>query len=128
MAESRPKLLVVVDDQQALDRYENAFEKNFTVIPVFFGNDVLSVARDENPDAVLIDLLPETNAFEWFLAKKRAGNRSVVKNLLSELLPSRFADLFCELHFPSTVPASQLPDKAFEDLSAKLHPRPQAPS
>ena len=59
MAESRPKLLVVVDDQQALDRYENAFEKNFTVIPVFFGNDVLSVARDENPDAVLIDLLLE---------------------------------------------------------------------
>ena len=70
---------------------------------------------------VLIDLLPEHSTFEWFLQKKREGNRSIVKNLLCDLLPSRFAERFCELHFPSQLPLPQISEKALEALCQTLH-------
>ncbi len=65
MVESRPKLLLVADDWEALDRYEDAFEKSFAVIPVFFGSDALPTAQGENPDAVLIDLVLEEMSGEY---------------------------------------------------------------
>ncbi|MGZ3686769.1 MAG: NAD(P)/FAD-dependent oxidoreductase [Bdellovibrionota bacterium] len=72
-------------------------------------------------EEIVINLLPDTDALEWFLAKKREGSRTLVKNLLCELLPSRFATLFCELYFPSELPLSQISGKALEDLCKKLH-------
>lgn len=72
-------------------------------------------------DAVEIDLLPGQDAFQWFLKKKKAGNRSIVRNLLSELLPSRFAERFCELHFPSEAPLPQTSEKALEAFCQLLH-------
>jgi predicted Rossmann fold flavoprotein len=72
-------------------------------------------------DPVAIDLLPDRPALEWFLARKREGNRSLVKNLLAELLPARFAARFCELHAIAPAPLAQLPDRALEDLCRKLH-------
>ena len=72
-------------------------------------------------DELVIDLLPETRALEWLLAKKRAGNRALARNLLAELLPSRFAATFCDLHFPSELPLAQLADKALEQVAEKLH-------
>jgi len=75
-------------------------------------------------DEVEINLLPEmseTQIFDWFVTQKRGGNRSIVKNLLAEFLTARFADLFCELYFPSTLPLPQISEKELSLLCAKLH-------
>jgi predicted Rossmann fold flavoprotein len=72
-------------------------------------------------DEIVIDLLPEKSALDWFLEKKREGNRSLVKNLLSELLPSRFAEKFCNLYLPSQGMVTQLSDKVIEDFCKHLH-------
>ncbi len=72
-------------------------------------------------DEVRIDLLPDTRAMDWFLAKKRQGNRAIVRNLLSELLPSRLADRLCALHFPSELPLPQVSEKALETFCSRLH-------
>ena len=72
-------------------------------------------------DEVEIDLLPDTKTFEWFMKEKKAGNRSIVRNLLSGMLPARFAELFCELYFPNTLPLPQVSEKALEEFCKKLH-------
>lgn len=86
------------------------------------GPAALQASLHWNPGAeVIIDLLPERNCFEWFLKKKKEGNRSQIKNLTAELLPSRFAERFCELYFPSGLPLPQVSEKALEAFCQKLH-------
>ena len=75
-------------------------------------------------ESVTIDLLPGKAAFESFMLKKKEGNRGIVKNLLSEMLPSRFAERFCELYFPAqyaTLPLPQVSEKALEAFCDLLH-------
>jgi predicted Rossmann fold flavoprotein len=72
-------------------------------------------------DEVSINLLPDLNSFEWFMAKKKEGSRAIVKNLLSELLPNRFAERFCELYFESQLPLPQVSEKNLEAFCEKLH-------
>jgi hypothetical protein len=72
-------------------------------------------------DTVTIDLLPGQSVFQWFLNKKKQGSRAIVRNLLSELLPSRFAERFCELYFPSELPLPQVSEKALEAFCERLH-------
>jgi predicted Rossmann fold flavoprotein len=75
-----------------------------------------------NPgDEVAINLLPQIDAYDWFLAKKKTGTRSQVKNLLSELLPNRFAELFCGHYFPSPLPLPQVSERSLEAFCQKLH-------
>jgi len=61
------------------------------------------------------------NVFDWFLEHKRRGNRSTVKNLLSELLASRLATKLCEIGFPSQLPLPQVSEEALKDFCAHLH-------
>lgn len=75
-------------------------------------------------DSVLIDLLPDLEVFQWLMEKKKAGNRSLLKNLLAEILPARFASRFCELYLPAKfaeLPLPQIPEKELEAFSKKLH-------
>jgi predicted Rossmann fold flavoprotein len=72
-------------------------------------------------DEVTINLLPDLDSFEWFLEKKKQGSRSIVRNLLGELLPARFSDLFCELYFANTLPLPQVSERALEAFCQKLH-------
>jgi predicted Rossmann fold flavoprotein len=72
-------------------------------------------------DTVTLDLLPELEVFDWFMRKKREGSRAIVRNLLSELLPARFALRLCELHFPSELPLPQVSEKGLQELSRLLH-------
>jgi predicted Rossmann fold flavoprotein len=65
-------------------------------------------------------LLPEVNFFEWFMKKKKEGSRALVKNLLSELLPSRFAERMCEIYFPTTQPLPQVSEKGLKAFCEKL--------
>lgn len=72
-------------------------------------------------DTVTIDLLPGQDVFQWFLKKKKGGSRAIVRNLLSELLPSRFAEHICANHFPSELPLPQVSEKALEAFCELLH-------
>jgi predicted Rossmann fold flavoprotein len=70
---------------------------------------------------VTVNLLPGTQVFEWFMEKKKQGNRSLVKNLLCELLPARFAEKFCATHFPFEQPLPQVSEKALRAFCELLH-------
>jgi predicted Rossmann fold flavoprotein len=92
------------------------------------GPAALQASLHWNPgDEVTIDLLPEPpqgGTLEWLLRKKKEGNRSIVRNLLSELLPSRFTDRFCDLYLPQTqqmLPLPQVSEKALEALCQRIH-------
>ena len=71
-------------------------------------------------DTVTIDLLPGQDVFAWFLQKKKEGSRAIVKNLVAELLPNRFAERFCDLYFNSTLPLPQVSEKALEAFCQQL--------
>ena len=91
------------------------------------GPATLQASLHWNPgDEVHFNLAPETDALEWFLAKKKSGSKSLVKNLLGELIPSRLADRFLEVYFPpdspmNTMPLTQVPDQLIKDLCAKVN-------
>lgn len=53
------KILLIVDDWEALDRYEVELGPRFEAVPVFFGQDGISTARLERPECMLIDLTLE---------------------------------------------------------------------
>jgi predicted Rossmann fold flavoprotein len=77
-------------------------------------------------DEVKFNLVPEQNALDWFLTRKKAGNKTLVKNLLSELIPSRLAERFMEILFAPndpihSMPLAQVPDQPLKDLSEMLH-------
>ncbi|KAB2838484.1 aminoacetone oxidase family FAD-binding enzyme [bacterium] len=73
----------------------------------------------EAGEAIRVDLLPDLEARDYLLAKKKAGERSELKNLLAALLPKRFIERWCELHFPSR-PLPQYSDRELADLAALL--------
>ena len=80
----------------------------------------------EKGDEVHFNLVPEENALEWFLDKKKNGNKTLAKNLLSELIPSRLADRFLEVYFSPespihSMPLAQVPDQSIKELCLKLH-------
>lgn len=66
-----------------------------------------------------LDLLPDLELGELLLAKKRAGERGELKNLLSGFLPKRFAERWCELYFASR-PLLQFSDAELLRLSTGL--------
>lgn len=74
-------------------------------------------------EPITLDLLPGRDVFTWFLQKKKEGNRMIVRNLLSELLPARFSDKLCELEFPEAgaLPLPQVSEKTLEAFATKLH-------
>ena len=77
-------------------------------------------------DEVVIDLAPDVDSYEWFLSRKNSGSKSLVKNLLAELIPSRLADRFCELYFSTpatltTTPLAQIPNPPLQELCNRIH-------
>ena len=72
-------------------------------------------------EPIFIDLLPEVDFFKLLLNRKKEGSRSLLKNILAELLPNRFSDRFSELYCPSTLPLAQISEKDLETFCNKLH-------
>jgi hypothetical protein len=86
------------------------------------GPAALQASLHWNPgDAIEIDLLPELDFFEWLMKRKREGSRGILRNLLSECLPARFAERFTALHFPSDLPLPQLSEKQLQSFCETLH-------
>lgn len=71
-------------------------------------------------DPVTIDLLPGLDLFSWLLDKKKSGNKSRVKNILSELMPSRLAERWCELRFPDSRPLPEVSEKELKAFCDEL--------
>ena len=74
-------------------------------------------------DELRINLRPGTvqDTLPWLLEKKRQGSRALVRNLLSEALPARFADLFCSRYLARELPLAQMPEKALAEFCRELH-------
>jgi predicted Rossmann fold flavoprotein len=69
---------------------------------------------------VSFDLAPEQPDFEaWLLAERELGRQTHLSKLLSERLPARVAQAFCEEAGPSR-PLRQYPAKSLAALAARL--------
>jgi predicted Rossmann fold flavoprotein len=74
-------------------------------------------------DTVDVNLLPEKNAEHWLLDRKKFGDQRLLKNALTDLLPSRFVEQFFKMHshFPAETALSQIPDRVFKMIADSLH-------
>lgn len=71
-------------------------------------------------DAIEIDLLPGKNCYEFLSGQKKKGAKSELKNVLSELLPKRLAEKFCQFQNQSR-PLNQLSEPELEKFAQVLH-------
>jgi hypothetical protein len=68
-------------------------------------------------DEIVIDLMPEKDAYELFTAKLKS--RVELSNLLSEYLPRRFSRTWCEL-YASSRPLCQYTEKELKDIAYQM--------
>jgi predicted Rossmann fold flavoprotein len=74
-------------------------------------------------EKVTADFLPDlADPFQYFKTKKAEGNRSLLKSLLAELVPTRFSDHFCETYFPSAngLPLPQISEAKLKEFCDRL--------
>lgn len=83
-------------------------------------------------DPVFIDFLPGIDLFSKIMSEKKTGNRSILRSLVAESLPSRLAERLTEVEFPNeqerSLPLPQLSEKRLESFCQKLHAWPLHPS
>jgi hypothetical protein len=72
--------------------------------------------REDGP--IALDLLPERNARELLAAQR--GTNKELKTVLSQFLPQRFAQAWCERLAPSR-PMSRYTSAELEDIARRLH-------
>ena len=98
-------------------------------------------------DTVEVNFSPECSPLDWILQKKKEGARAEMKNLISEILPRRLAERFCDLYYttgssprvfsrkywsrrcrawkrgrePGCSSACPDPDKQLTELAEKIH-------
>lgn len=68
-------------------------------------------------DEVVIDLLPDVNASEYFFAKLREGSHAQIKNLLTEFFPQRFCEKFCSVYLSGNLSAHLGPNMAIHQMN-----------
>ncbi len=91
------------------------------------GPATLQASLHWNPsEPIFINLLPrftdeKSSFFDYLMKKKKSGNISIVKNLLSEFLPSRLSERLCDLYFSSPLPLPQVSEKELAVFCTKLH-------
>ncbi|HEY9206154.1 MAG TPA: NAD(P)/FAD-dependent oxidoreductase [Candidatus Methanoperedens sp.] len=71
-------------------------------------------------DSIIIDLLPEIDIYDIFIAGQQAKSKIDIHNLLSQYLPSRFAKIWCDSNFRSK-PVNQYNEKELRDIAHRLH-------
>lgn len=67
-----PKLLLIVDDWELLERYEERFSNDFSVFCAPFGPEGIRMAREERPDLILLNLTFENMTNEEACQSLRA--------------------------------------------------------
>lgn len=82
------------------------------------GPAILQVSSYWNPgDAININLLPNMDAYELFMERRQS--RMEMKNLLSQHLPDRFAQRWCEMHILSK-PMNQYSEKELKVIAQQV--------
>lgn len=88
------------------------------------GPSILQVSSYWQPgESVELDLLPETDAFEWLKALKEARPKSHLRTVLSERLPRRFVEQL-ENELPSGLrdcPLAECSNKDLQKVSERLN-------
>jgi len=72
----------------------------------------------KNGDKISFDLLPDKNAFD--ILQNSRESRKELANFLSEFLPNRFADVFCDMVVTSKA-LNNYSDKELTNIAEKLH-------
>ena len=78
------------------------------------------------PPALRLDLFPQADAAGFLLARQQAQPAAELRTVLSEVLPRRFAQRFCELLAPSR-PLRQYRPQELRAIAARLHDWPVTP-
>lgn len=80
-------------------------------------------------DTVILNFVPTvSNLFTWMMERKRGGDRSLVRTLLSVHLAERIAHRLCELEWGSELPLPQESERTLEAFCQKLQAWPLIPS
>ena len=83
------------------------------------GPAILQISSYWTPGQTIeIDLLPDQDALQ-LLSEHETSETSLAK-LLSQFLPKRFAQAWCELNFPSK-PLNQYTPRQLSEIATKLH-------
>jgi predicted Rossmann fold flavoprotein len=70
---------------------------------------------------VEIDLLPDTKLGDWLGERKKSGEKSIVKNLLTRIFPDRIAKTFTDLYLRDDRPLVEIPDKTLEAFGDRVN-------
>lgn len=116
MTQNKKKILLVEDDSFLISMYTTKFElENFEVVAAEDGEKGLSLAAEEKPDIILLDiLLPKMNGFEVLKELKNNKETSQIpvilltnlsqKNEIEQGLALGAQDYLIKAHFmPSEV-------------------------
>ena len=74
-----------------------------------------------------LDLMPQADAEDWLLERQREQPATELRTVLSDVLPKRFAQRFCELLAPSR-PMRQFRPQELREIAGRLHAWPVTPS
>ncbi|HUS53124.1 MAG TPA: NAD(P)/FAD-dependent oxidoreductase [Thermohalobaculum sp.] len=69
---------------------------------------------------ISLNILPDLDAAEFLLDRKRARSKAEPKTVLSEILPARLAAAFAAAHLPER-PIGELTDRLLTDLGGQLN-------
>lgn len=69
---------------------------------------------------ITIKLVPDTNLASHLLAKKKSGSTALLRNLLQEFFPERFAEILCDWHLPQQKPLADTTDHDIQNLCDNL--------
>jgi predicted Rossmann fold flavoprotein len=72
-------------------------------------------------DPIRIDLSPEIAMEEYFLSRKREGNKKELRTLLAERFTERLGEKLAEEFAPPAGPMNQVGDAALCALAARIH-------
>lgn len=92
------------------------------------GPALLQISNYWQPgDALQVDLLPGIDALDWLLERRRAQPAAELRTVLSDALPRRFAQRFCEKLAPSR-PMRQINERDLRRIADTLGHWPVAPN
>jgi predicted Rossmann fold flavoprotein len=85
------------------------------------GPAVLQISSYWRPgEALRLDLLPQTDAYEFLLAEKAQRPTTQLASVLAERLPRRLVQRLCELRFGNPV-LGQMSNARLREISGQLH-------
>lgn len=84
------------------------------------GPAILQISSYWKKDEIIsLNLFPEMNLAAYLLQEKSLGNKSEIKNLLSQFVSKSFLEIWCKKYFPSR-PLLQISDKELHPLAQLL--------